>query len=53
MINKNKIIGDFSSFSGISKKLKKIITITVRPWILASNVWDDSGIWDDTETWND
>lgn len=22
-------------------------------WILASNVWNDSGEWVDTETWND
>ena len=53
MIGKIKIIGNFSNYSGISKKIKKLITTTDRPWILAANIWNDAGIWDDTDTWND
>jgi len=25
----------------------------VTTWILATNLWADSGAWDDNETWND
>ena len=27
--------------------------VTTTNWILASNVWNDTGVWDDSDTWND
>lgn len=54
MIGKFKLLGVIGSYSGTFVKLKAIgPALVARSWILASNVWEDSGVWKDGSTWND
>ena len=40
----------YFGYSGYYGYLNNIISVA---WILAANIWNDTGVWDDSDTWND
>jgi predicted RND superfamily exporter protein len=52
VIKKDEIVSNYIQNKGFIFATKDI-EVVISNWILANNIWDDSGIWIDTETWND